>query len=41
MAMTRPLTVDRADYRIGRLLFKRMWRLAKPYWTRPGAWRPG
>jgi vitamin B12/bleomycin/antimicrobial peptide transport system ATP-binding/permease protein len=38
MAMTRPLTVARADYRIGRLLFKRIWRLMKPYWIRPGAW---
>lgn len=35
----RRLRVDPRSYHIGLLLFARIWRLAKPYWTRPGAWR--
>jgi putative ATP-binding cassette transporter len=30
--------VDRGDYRISKLLFRRIWRLAQPYWMREGAW---
>lgn len=35
----RRLRVDTRDYRISRLLFQRVWRLCKPYWSRPGAWK--
>ncbi len=31
--------VDAADYRIGALLARRIWRLTYPYWARRGAWR--
>ena len=37
-ASLKRLRVDPRSYRIRPLLFKRIWRLAKPYWTRPGAW---
>ena len=34
-------TADKADYKISKLLFRRIWRLAKPYWVRrKGVWRP-
>jgi putative ATP-binding cassette transporter len=35
----RRLRVDARNYRIGPLLFSRIWKLAKPYWTRPDAWK--
>ena len=37
-ASVKRLRADPRSYKIGPLLFKRIWRLAKPYWTRPGAW---
>lgn len=38
MASVTPPTVDRVNYRISSLLFRRIWRLAKPYWARKAAW---
>ena len=35
MSVIRPATIGRADYTISRLLFRRIWRLVKPYWVRP------
>src|ERR1043165_2171107 len=32
------LRADPRSYKVGSLLFKRIWFLAKPYWTRRGAW---
>lgn len=38
MSSVQPIQVDPRNYKISRLLFRRIWRLTKPYWTRPGAW---
>lgn len=38
MASVTPLTVDPINYRISRLLFRRIWRLTHPYWLRNAAW---
>jgi len=35
----RSLKVDKSDYRISRLLFKRIWRLTKPFWSKKDHWR--
>jgi vitamin B12/bleomycin/antimicrobial peptide transport system ATP-binding/permease protein len=40
VAIFRTPTADKADYTISRLLLRRIWRLAKPYWWRKEAWRP-
>jgi putative ATP-binding cassette transporter len=32
------LRVEPKNYRVGPLLLRRFWKLAKPYWTRPGSW---
>ncbi len=34
----RHIKVDPKDYKLNLLLFRRIWRVAKPYWTRRGAW---
>lgn len=34
----RQIKVDPENYKLNSLLFKRIWRVAKPYWTRRGAW---
>ncbi|MFF5864407.1 ABC transporter ATP-binding protein/permease [Pseudomonas sp. NPDC012596] len=34
-----PPAINPADYKIGRVLFRRMWLLIKPYWARKDAWR--
>lgn len=36
---SRTLEAKRADYRISRLLFARVWRLTKPFWARKEHWR--
>jgi putative ATP-binding cassette transporter len=34
-------TADKTDYKISKRLFRRIWRLLKPYWVgRKGVWRP-
>jgi putative ATP-binding cassette transporter len=38
-ASLKRLRVNPRNYKIGSLLFGRIWRLAKPYWTRAGAWQ--
>jgi putative ATP-binding cassette transporter len=38
LSSVRPIQVDPRNYEISRLLFSRIWRLTKPYWTRRGAW---
>ncbi|MBU3085428.1 ABC transporter ATP-binding protein/permease [Acinetobacter seifertii] len=35
----RSLKVNKSDYRISRLLFKRIWRLTKPFWSKKSHWR--
>jgi putative ATP-binding cassette transporter len=37
VAQARPLQANPENYKIGRLLFSRIWRLARPYWVRHGA----
>ena len=40
MAFVEAREADKADYQIGARLFGRIWRLAKPYFARKGAWWP-
>jgi vitamin B12/bleomycin/antimicrobial peptide transport system ATP-binding/permease protein len=38
LVATAPPTIKVEDYRIGKTLFRRIWRLTVPYWTRRAAW---
>jgi putative ATP-binding cassette transporter len=38
MTHPRELRADPNDYKINRRLFRRIWRVAKPYWARKAAW---
>lgn len=39
MVDAKTVTIDPKDYRIDGRLMRRIWRLAKPYWTRPEHWK--
>lgn len=38
LAQVQPLKVDPKNYKLGRLLLRRIWRLSRPYWARREAW---